>query len=251
MADRVSENTRRTALLLGALAVAVVVPVWLVLAVVGLPLVGLLIAIALGAAAAGWTYQAGEGMAIARTAAQPADEATFARFHNVVEGLAVAAGVPKPRLYVIDDDAPNAFAAGRSAREASLAVTTGLLDKLSRIELEGVIAHELAHIRHLDILPATVAVPLATIAPGLAVRAVGTDREATADMAGVSLTRYPPGLISALEKLRDDGATVRSSSRATDHLWIESPSVGRQDSPPTLSATHPPLDERIEALREL
>ena len=249
--DRNAENTRRAALLLGAVALIVLVPVWLVLAVVGLPFVGLLIALALAGGAVAWIYQSGERMAIARTGAHPADEAAYARFHNVVEGLAVAAGVPKPRLYVIDDEAPNAFTTGRSARDASLVATTGLLDKLNRIELEGVIAHELAHIRHLDILPATVAVPLAGIAPGVAARAVGPDREATADMAGASLTRYPPGLISALEKLRDDGATVRSFSKATAHLWIESPSQDGPNSPPSLSTTHPPLDERIEALREL
>ena len=92
--------------------------------------------------------------------AHPADPVEYARLHNIVEGLCIAAGLPKPRVYVIDDDAPNAFATGRDPKHAAIAVTTGLLDKMNRIELEGVIAHELSHIKNYDILVSTIAVTL-------------------------------------------------------------------------------------------
>src|SRR5687768_18491578 len=92
--------------------------------------------------------------------ARPASPTTYARLHNLVEGLCIAAGLPKPRIYVIEDDAPNAFATGRDPRHAAVAVTTGLMDKLTRIELEGVLAHELSHIKNYDILVSTLAVTL-------------------------------------------------------------------------------------------
>src|SRR2546430_3469759 len=92
--------------------------------------------------------------------ARPADPVQYARLHNVVESLCIAAGLPKPRVYVIDDPAPNAFATGRNPRHAAIAVTTGLLDKMNRIELEGVVAHELSHVKNYDVLVSTLAVTL-------------------------------------------------------------------------------------------
>jgi heat shock protein HtpX len=221
----------------------------------------------------------------------------------VVEGLCIAAGLPKPRVYVIDDEAPNAFATGRNPRHAAVAVTTGLMEKLNRIELEGVVAHELSHVKNYDILVSTLAVTLVGVvalltdfslrflwwggprhrddnSPGgggpaaaLAIvgfillllaplvarvmqAAVSRRRESLADVSGVALTRYPPGLISALEKLRDDKTVVHSSSRATAHLWVESPLArtpeeGRLSRLNRLFDTHPPLEERIQALKEL
>jgi heat shock protein HtpX len=173
------------------------------------------------------------------------------RYHNLVEGLCVSAGLPKPDLYVIDDDAPNSFATGRNPNHAAIAVTTGLLEKLSRLELEGVLAHELSHIRSHDILvtglgTALVALPLMP-AGSLSARLLGTlvgrGRERDADISGVRLTRYPPGLAAALEKLRRDQAAGVSASRATAHLWISSPldSAGGGGR----------LDERIAALRDM
>src|SRR4051794_16977835 len=90
--------------------------------------------------------------------AKPADPTTYARLHNLVEGLCIAAGLPKPRVYVIDDPAPNAFATGRNPKHAAIAVTTGLLEKMNRVELEGVLAHELSHVKNYDILVSTLAV---------------------------------------------------------------------------------------------
>src|SRR4051794_38139217 len=105
-------------------------------------------------------YWKSDAVALSMSRARPADPVEFARLHNIVEGLCIAAGLPKPRVYVVDDDAPNAFATGRDPKHAAIAATTGLLEKMNRVELEGVIAHELSHIKNYDILVSTIAVTL-------------------------------------------------------------------------------------------
>ena len=271
-------------------------------AVIGYGPFGIVIALIVALVAALASYWKSDAIALAMSHAKPADPVEYARLHNVVEGLCIAAGLPKPRLYVITDEAPNAFATGRNPRHAALAVTTGLLEKMNRIELEGVLAHELSHIKNYDILVSTLAVTMVGIVAllsdwafrfiwwgggrrsrrdgdnagaGAIVAVIGfatlilmpivaklmqfaisRRREALADVSGVAMTRYPPGLIAALEKLRDDKTVVHSGSRATAHLWIEAP-VAREESEGKLAwvgrlfDTHPPLDERIAALREL
>jgi len=265
-------------------------------------LAGVAVAVAVAAAASFGAWWKSDAIALALSHARPADEAEHARLHNLVEGLCIAGGLPKPRLYVVPDDAPNAFATGRNPRHAAIAVTTGLLETLNRVELEGVLAHELSHVKNYDTLVSTLAVTLVgvvTVLSDLAVRtmwwgglshrserrggsgpaavlglfgivlvvaaplvgrlmqfAVSRRRELLADVSGVALTRYPPGLIAALEKLRDNKTVVHSGSRATAHLWIESPvarvpSEGRGARLNRLFDTHPPLEERIMALREL
>jgi heat shock protein HtpX len=270
---------------------------------VGLGPAGIVFAVVLAVGGSFAAYWKSDSVALAMSRAHPADPTQYARLHNVVEGLCIAGGLPKPRIYVIDDQAPNAFATGRNPRHAAVAVTTGLLEKMNRIELEGVLAHELSHIKNYDILVSTLAVTLVGImailadigirflwwnggrshysdsdrasgpAPFLAIfgfvllllapiiarimqMAVSRRRESLADLTGVEMTRYPPGLISALEKLRDDHTVVHSSSRATAHLWIEHPIAldegeGKLSWINRLFNTHPPLDERIAALREL
>ncbi len=269
----------------------------------GLGLVFLVIAAVVVVAGSFTAYWKSDAVALAMSHAKPADPEAYARLHNLVEGLCIAAGLPKPRIYVIDDPAPNAFATGRNPKHAAVAVTTGLLDKMSRIELEGVLAHELSHVKNYDILSSTLAVTfvgmvslmsdfalrfmwwggprqrdhdsgdsggagIAVAVFGLALlalaplvarvmqAAVSRRREALADFSGVQLTRYPPGLLSALEKLRDDTTVVHSGSQATAHLWIESPLArtpdqGRLARLNRLFDTHPPLEERIQALKEL
>ena len=300
--DQVTANRRRSWLLMAsfvALVVTVGVAVGLLLGGGALPVAVALVVATAGVAGAWWRSDA---IALAVSHARPADPVAHARLHNLVEGLCIAGGLPKPRVYVIEDAAPNAFATGRDPRHAAVVVTTGLLARLDRVELEGVLAHELSHIRSNDILVSTLAVTLVgvvtlladvalrflwwggprhrddrreggggpqvvvavlgfvllPVAPlvGLIMRAaVSRPREALADVAGVALTRYPPGLISALEKLRDDTTVVHSASRATAHLWIESPidrsGGSRQAWLNRQFDTHPPLSERIEALREL
>lgn len=241
--DHADENRRRARTLMAGVAGAIALVVLVLFTVAGRPLVGLVVGAVAGAGLVALAVRRADAVVLARAGAVPADPGAHPRYHNVVEGLCVAAGVTKPALYVIEDPSLNALSVGREARAASVVVTTGLLEALSRIELEGVLAHELSHVRQLDILPSTIAVTLVgVLAPGLVPRVLGSRREALADVTGVSLTRYPPGLISALEKVRDDPSAPRSSDRAIAHLWIESPAE------PT---DHPPLDERIQALREL
>ena len=206
------------------------------------PIAAALILAGLAAAAA---YLYSDRVALALSRARPVSPDEEPRYHNLVEGLCIAAGLPKPELYVIDDAAPNAFATGRNPDHAALVVTRGLLDKLSRVELEGVLAHELSHIRRGDILVTTLAVTLlGLLPPALSTRLIGLTtsrrRESEADLSGVRLTRYPPGLIAALEKLRRDETVVRPVPRATAHLWLESPRDHRDS-----------IEERISALRDL
>jgi len=246
------------------------------------------------------SYFNSDKAALAISHAKPADPHQYARLYNLIEGLCIASGLPKPRLYIIEDEAPNAFATGRNPKHAAIAVTTGLLEKMNRVELEGVLAHELSHIRNYDILVMTLTVtmvgiiallsdfflrfmffggrrdndnngnnPLAIVfmivgfillifAPLIALvmqSAVSRKREFLADASGVQLTRYPPGLISALEKLKGDTTVIHSASKATAHLWIEEPLEKEtrkgQNRLNHLFDTHPPLDDRIRALQAM
>ena len=276
---------------------------WAINVLLGYGVAGLVIALVVVLIGTFGAYWKSDAVALAMSHARPADPVEYARLHNLVEGLCIAAGLPKPRVYVISDPAPNAFATGRNPRHAAVAVTTGLLEKMNRVELEGVLAHELSHVKNYDILVSTLAVTLvgvivvmadfslrfmwwggprsrdrqrdggggpqaifalvgiallllAPLAARLMQFAVSRRREALADVSGVAMTRYPPGLIAALEKLKDDTTVVESSSRATAHLWIESPLArtkeeGRLSRLNRLFETHPPLEERIQALKEL
>jgi heat shock protein HtpX len=246
------------------------------------------------------SYFNSDKVALKMAHAVPADPQQYARFHNLVEGLCIASGLPKPGLYIVDDTAPNAFSTGRNPKHAAVAVTTGLLDKMNRVELEGVLAHELSHIRNYDVLVMTLAVTMvgiiallsdfflrlmfwtggrgdrdennnplgivfailgfvllifAPIIAALMQMAVSRNREYLADASGVQLTRYPPGLISALEKLKDDHTSTHFASKATAHLWIEEPLDKQTNKGDTkwnhLFDTHPPIDDRIHALEEM
>jgi heat shock protein HtpX len=225
-------------LAVGALLAAVAGPVLLVAAAV----------VALVLAAVAYLYA--DRIVLGLTHARPASADDEPRYHNLVEGLCVSAGLPKPDLYVVDDAAANSFATGRNAAHASIVVTTGLLQKLSRMELEGVLAHELYHVRNGDILVTTLGaalvglplMPAGPLAGRMLASLVGRARERDADVGGVRLTRYPPGLAAALEKVRgDDGAD--DFPRATAHLWLSSP-MDADDGPAR-------LDARIAALRDM
>ncbi len=301
MFELIRSNKRRSALLVASFLVIVVI--------VG-TIIGLLfgngplfagIALVIGAAIAFGSYWNADKIALSVSRAHPASPEEYARLHNLVEGLCIAGGLPKPAIYVVDDPAPNAFATGRNPQHAAIAVTTGLLEKMNRVELEGVVAHELSHIRNYDILVSTLAVtmvgaialmadmgvrtmwwnggrisrgsdrdngsnPLAYVGFLLLIMApivakamqatISRSRETLADVSACQLTRYPPGLISALEKLKADTTVTHSASTATAHLWIEQPMSGVGDDGKLggihrLFDTHPPLDERIALLREL
>ena len=302
MFDQVAANKRRSAVLMGLFVVLVALVAFALSLLLSLGPIGLVVGIVIAVGIAVVSYLRSDSVALAMSHATEASEADYPRLHNVVDGLCIAAGLPKPALYVIDDDAPNAFATGRNPRHASIAVTSGLLEKMDRIELEAIVAHELSHIGNYDTLVMAVAVTtvgvtallsdfafrflwwggprhkddqnthggvgvvmvlfglvfiiFAPLAAQLLRFAVSRRREFLADVSGVELTRYPPGLISALEKLKADQTVVHSASKATAHLWIESPlavdeGAGRQVRLNRLFTTHPPIDERIDALREL
>ena len=208
-------------------------------------------------------YWFSDKVAIASTGAKPADEKQYLELHRIVENLAITAGLPKPRVYIIEDPAPNAFATGRDKNHAVIAVTTGLLGMMNKNELEGVIAHELSHVGNRDILVMTVAVVLvgfisvlaniflrmsyfggdrrdknagpliaiavilamilAPIAAQLIQLAISRKREFLADADGALLTRYPEGLASALQKLGAYNAPMQRASTTTAHLFISNP----------------------------
>jgi heat shock protein HtpX len=240
---------------------------------------------------------------LASTRAREVTSAEEPRLHNVIEGLAIAAGTPKPRVYVVPEQAPDAFATGRNPEHSSVAVTQGLLDIMNRVELEGVIGHEMSHVLDRDILIGTVVATvvgaavlmseffmrswfwsggrmggrrdgggdagvitlvlfavgivlliIAPIAGQLIKLSVSRNREYLADAQGVLLTRYPPGLISALEKIRDAPHAMRAANNATAHLWIDQPSRVPGEGTSTMEklfSTHPPIQERIDRLRDM
>jgi len=217
--------------------------------------------------------------------------------YNTVENLSITAGLPIPRIYLVNESAPNAFATGRSPEHSVIAVTSGLLSKLNKIELEGVLAHEISHIGNRDMLLSTVAVilvgfislisdifrrsvffgrfnrdreggqaggilflvgialsVLAPIAGILMQLAISRKREFLADQSGALLTRYPEGLASALQKISEDETPLRVAKTTTAHLWIESPYHKKDKKTPLfakLFSTHPPVQDRINALRDM
>ncbi len=312
MYEQIAKNKRRTFVLLFFFVALIALAALAFNFLLGFGAIGVAFAIVFAIAMAWGSYFYSDRVALAASRAKPADGPEFQRYHNLVEGLCIAAGLPKPRLYVVDDPAPNAFATGRNPKHAALAVTTGLLEMMNRVELEGVIAHELSHVKNYDILVSTVAVTavgaiallsdlglrfmwfggrgdrrdsadsgglgiilvilafaLLILAPFIALLmqfAMSRRRELLADASGVQLTRYPPGLVSALEKLKNDKAVVHHATRATAQMWIESPlergsGEGSEDRDGGTSKkgswlnrafdTHPPLDERIKILKEM
>ncbi len=243
------------------------------------------------------SYYSSDKIVLAVSRARPATKEEFPYLYNVVEGLAIAAGLPKPRCYIINDTAPNAFATGRNPENSVVVVTTGLLEKLNRAELEGVIAHEMSHIKNYDVLVQTLAVVmvgvvvllsdwilrsffwgagrrrssdkqggnagsilvivalvLAVLSPifaQLLKLAVSRKREYLADANGALLTRYPPGLASALKKLSADKEPLEVANKATAHLYIVNPLKDIKGKMNVLFSTHPPIEKRIEALENM
>jgi heat shock protein HtpX len=300
--EQIASNRRKTVLLIfGAIvllgAVGYVLGLWY-----GNGLFGLVGAVALAVVLSLGSFFGGDRLVLASTRAREVTPQEQPRLHNIVEGLSIAAGIPKPRVYVIPEQAPNAFATGRNPEHSSVAVTEGLLSTMNRVELEGVIGHELSHVVDRDILVGTVvatlvgavvliseffmrswwwggvrgrrggdrsgggleaiifAVGLAllVLAPiiGQIVRlAVSRQREFLADAQGALLTRYPPGLASALRKIgAASGIPMRSANNATAHLWLNQPSriQGEGMGPlEKLFSTHPPIEERIRRLEEM
>lgn len=241
------------------------------------------------------SYYFSDRIILGISGARPADRKKDFLFFTVAENLSIASGIPKPKLYVIEDSAPNAFATGRDPQHAVVCATTGLLEKLDRTELEGVIAHELSHIKNYDTrLMAIVAILVGTVAlladfflrvsfrsrggrrggtgaiflilglifaiispiiAQLIQLVVSRRREFFADASSVALTRQPQGLISALLKISKDHEPLEAANKATAHLYIENPfkekGHGAVDWFSSLFNTHPPLEDRLKALKEM
>jgi len=243
------------------------------------------------------SYWHSDKIVLRTTRARPVSKEDNPELYRIVENLCITSGLSMPKIYIIPENQPNAFATGRDEKHAVIAVTQGLLNKLERVELEGVIAHELSHIKNRDILLQTavvvlagvialfsnlflritfwggfgnrkesraegsaagiilligiIAAILAPIAASLIRFAVSRKREFLADASGALLTRYPEGLARALEKISSDPTPMRVASNSTAHLFISSPFRKKQTKSwfTKLFMTHPPVEERIKALR--
>lgn len=236
------------------------------------------------------SYWWSDKIVLSMSHAVPVERETNRELYTLVENLAITAGMPLPKIYVIQDDALNAFATGRNPEHGVICFTTGILARLSRTELEGVAAHELSHIKNRDTLVSTVVVILAgfisiladmfqrtllfgghrdsdnrnngpliivgivlsllaPLAAFLIRMAISRKREFLADASGALLTRYPEGLASALEKISSDPKPVDTASNATAHLYISNPFKG--GALMKLFMTHPPVEERLKALRDM
>ncbi|MEY4492975.1 MAG: hypothetical protein RL355_324 [Actinomycetota bacterium] len=236
------------------------------------------------------SYFGSDKIVLTMTGARVIDHDSAPQLFNLVEELTMAAGLPMPKVAIVEDSAPNAFATGRDPDHAVIAFTTGILEKMDREQLQGVAAHELAHVANRDTLvsaiaattagaiallsdfvlrmtmfggrdresngsnplvlvAALVATFLAPIAATLLKAAISRKRESLADASAIAYTRNPTGLRRALEVLERDSTVVHQRSNAVAHMWIESPLDGKSVS--QLFATHPPLRERIEILRQM
>jgi heat shock protein HtpX len=241
------------------------------------------------------SYQYGDQIVLSSVRARPAQGNEYVYLNNVAEGLSIVAGVPPPKVYVMDSSEINAFATGKDPTHSSICVTTGALQQLNRSELEGVVAHEMSHVRNRDVEFMTyiavlvglvsilshiilrwawlaprsrgrdrdrggsgievvilvlglVLAILAPIAVALVQFAISRRREYLADAGGAELTRYPEGLASALEKIKNGNQGKMKVDEAVSPLFISDPNHSALDN---LFATHPPIDERIKRLRQM
>ncbi|HEY4511299.1 MAG TPA: zinc metalloprotease HtpX [Candidatus Paceibacterota bacterium] len=283
-------NVRKTWVLMGVFFVVVIAIGWAFSYIYESPGI-LYIAIIVSLIMNVGSYWFSDKIVLRMYRAIPVTNESHPDLYNIVENLSITAGLPMPRLYVIPDSAPNAFATGRNKEHSAVAVTEGLLHILDRTELEGVIAHELSHIGNRDILLSTVVVVLvgfiallsdffmrasfwghhgrddrgragailmiigfvlallAPIAATLIQLAISRKREFLADASGALLTRYPEGLARALEKISSYGRPLMRANNATAHLFISNPFGQAAGKLSKLFMTHPPVEERVRALR--
>ena len=303
MYEQIAANRRKTVLLiLGSMVFAGGIGFLISYLLFGNGYVGLIVFLLLSGARAYYSYRFGDRTVLRQSRARAVTHEEEPRLHNIVEGLILSAGIPKPAVYVVPEKAPNAFATGRDPEHASIAVTQGLLDQMDRVELEGVVAHEMSHVRDHDILVGTIVATLvgtvvllaefmlrwmfwgggfggrgrdregggegfailailgvvlaiiAIVAAPIIQLAMSRRREYLADAQGAMLTRYPPGLASALRKIAADTTPMRVANNATGHLWLNQPSRVEGEANhwwENLFSTHPPIQERIRILEQM
>ena len=246
---------RRSAAVLGTLGAVVGAVVLAVLVLVGLPwLAGVVAGVVVGAVAVVGLRLTAWRLLLRLTGGTAPRGASEEILENVLEGLCLNHGIPTPELWVIHSDSINALAAARTPEHAAIVVTTGAVEQLERIELEGLLAHHLCRIRRGDAAFETLAGVLLAWPLGavgwlrrwVMGRVLPAERSLVADFEAVSLTRYPPGLLSALMTLSRQTAEVPSPTVAALHLWIDEPDWGITDA-----IRHPRLEARIAALNEL
>jgi len=244
----------------------------------------------LGVLAALYSYYLGAATVLSAVGAKEADPRQFQQLYNIVQTLSIGDGLPVPKVYIIDDPSPNAFATGRDPQHAAVTVTTGLLQMMNREELEGVLAHEMSHVKNFDVrllLVVTTMIGLAAIIASvywngafrirsrddraiLVVFAIGIiftliafivgplmqlalsrQRESLADVSGVELTRNPAGLISALKKIAQNEKPMAKFNHAVAAMCIDNPTEHHGTFFNHLFDTHPPIEERIAALEKI
>jgi len=292
--SQAESNVRKTWFLISFFLIFIIALGWLFSYLLDSSLV-LIIAVIFSIFTSFFSYWYSDKIVLKMSHAKPIEKRDNPELYRLVENLCIASGLPLPKIYIIPESQPNAFATGRDEKHAVVAVTTGLLEKLERTELEGVIAHELCHIKNKDILLGTIIVILVGIVAllsnlflrisfwgggrrnskeggylGLIIMALGIvaailaplaaslirlsisrKREFLADASGALLTRYPEGLARALEKISSDPNQMKTANNSTAHLFISSPFRGKQSKSwfTKIFMTHPPVEERINALR--
>lgn len=230
-------------------------------------------------------YFSGSKMALAVNGAREITKQDYPEYYRIVENLSITNGMPMPKVYVMDDPSPNAFATGRDPNHSAVCATTGLLEIMTKRELEGVMAHEMGHVKNYDIrvsmyafalvavvsvlvdtilhfmwfsndrdrgplqyIVAIVAIVLAPLIAGAIQAAISRQREYLADATGAMTTRDPEGLASALEKIGAYGSKLQKQNTSTAHLFFANPLSAKSFS--NLFSTHPPIEQRVKSLRE-
>lgn len=288
MYSQIAQNKRRTLYIMFFFVVFIVLIVWVFAKYLNGG-TGIFYGALIGSLSyAVFSYFAGSRMSLALTGAKPVQKKDNPRLYRIVENLAITDGLPTPKVYMIDDPAPNAFATGRNANKASVCVTSGLLEIMNDQELEAVLAHELGHIKNYDmtvnmiafaltaiislladimiriaffggndgeennqvfLILGIIAAILAPIIATLIQLAITRQREYLADATGAMTTRYPEGLISALTKISVTGSALKKQNTSTAHFFFANPLKGHSIT--NLFSTHPPINLRIERLKKM
>lgn len=292
MFEDIKKNKIKTGVVISIFILLITLIVYYICMAFDLGTVSIVIALTISMLSAFISYYNCDKIVLSMNKARPATENEYKKLNNILDGLMVSSGLEfRPKLYIVEDSQPNAFATGRNPEHSIICVTTALLDRLEYYELEGVLAHELSHIANYDIrLSAivTVMVGLIVMLSDMFTRnfmfrrrnsdregngnailmilglicliispifakllqlAVSRRREYLADTTAVQFTRNPDGLISALEKISNDPNELHSASNATAHMYIANPFRNKKTS--NLFSTHPPIEDRIKALRNL
>lgn len=287
--EEVRKNKIKSFFIISVFVIVIMVGVYAVCMYFDLGIFSVVFALAFSIISALVSYYNCDKMVLSLNGARPATHEEDLLVETILENLCIASGLPKPKLYIITDSAPNAFATGRNPENAVICLTTGLIEKLNKYELEGVIAHELSHIKNYDILLSTVVsvfvglvvilsdffsrwsfrrsrdeensnaiitliaivfIILSPIFATLMQLAISRKREYLADASAVEITRNPDGLISALKTISEDTSTLKTANNSTAHLYIVNPFKQKQNKD-NLMSTHPSIENRIEALKNI